>query len=212
MRIGIIGSGSVGQVLAAGFAKKGHQVMVGTRDPAAKREALAAAAARAQVGTFEAAAQHGEVVVFCVNGAAGGDALRLAGPENLAGKVVLDTTNPLEPGPTGIHNPAAVRDSLLQQWQRTAPQARFVKAWNCVPGAMMVDPPFTAGPGTQFICGDDASAKQQAAKLLADFGWESIDLGGSDMGPYVEAMAIAVFKHGARSGRWDWGLKLQYAR
>lgn len=212
MRVGIIGSGQVGQVLAAGFAKKGHQVVVGTRDPAAKKDTIGAAAARAKVGTFEDAAKHGELVVFCVNGGVGDEALRLAGADNLAGKVVLDTTNPLEPSSTGLHKPAAVKDSLLQQWQRAAPKARFVKAWNCVPGTVMVDPPFTAGPGTQFICGDDATAKQQATKILRDFGWDAIDLGGADMAPYIEGMAIAVINHGVRSGRWDWGLKLQYTR
>ena len=202
MKVGILGTGSVGQTLAQGFLDKGHDVVLGTRDPATK-EGLPAPAV-----TFADAARHGEVLVLCVHGQAAESAVALTGPENLAGKLVLDTTNPLEGGPDGAHRPAGVKDSLLQAVQRAAPKGRFVKAWNCVPGIEMVDPALPGGPGTQFICGDDAAAKQQATGILKEFGWDAVDIGGASMAPYVEGMALAVINHGMRSGEWAWGLKL----
>jgi len=146
--------------------------------------------------------------VLCVHGGDVASAIGLAGPDHLTGKLVLDTTNPLDAGgPHGAHKPVSIPDSCLQVAQRAAPGAHLVKAWNCTPGVSMVDPE-QAGGGTQFLCGDDDGAKKQAADLLHDFGWDSIDVGDSSMAPYVEGMALAVINHGIRSGSWDWVLKL----
>src|SRR2546422_306164 len=130
MRIGILGSGQVGQTIAAGFSAKGHDVVVGTRDPKAKKDLKAG---KARLGTFAEAAQHGEVCVLTVHGKAVEEAIRLAGPHNLAGKLVLDTTNPIEFTPKGVHRPASVKGSLLEMAQAAAPKANLVKAWNHVP-------------------------------------------------------------------------------
>lgn len=208
MRIGILGSGDVGKTLAAGFAAKGNDVMVGTRDPKAKLKDIQAKAPKAKVGTFSEAARHGEVLVLCVHGINVEDAVRLAGADNMAGKLVLDTTNPLEFTPRGVHRPASVKDSLLQQAQRAAPKAHFVKAFNCTPGGVMVNPNFPGGPGDQFICGDDAKAKEKATHILKDLGWNTIDVGDAAMANYVEGMALAVINPAARNNHWSWGLKL----
>jgi predicted dinucleotide-binding enzyme len=209
MKVGIIGSGDVGRILGNGFAAKGHDVVVGTRDPkGAKGKEVQAKLVKAKLGTFAEAAKHGEVLVLCVHGTAAEQAVELAGPQNLAGKLVLDTTNPLEFGPKGAHKPASVKSSILEAVQAKAPKARFVKAWNCTPGGQMVDPKFKEGPGDQLICGDDPKAKEQAVGILKAFGWNAVDVGDASMGPYVEGAAIAVINYGARTNDWGWGIKL----
>lgn len=215
MRVGIIGSGQVGQTLASGFASKGHLVVLGARDPAAnlaKAEpakpgahllaAWAKANAKVKVGTFAQAAQHGEILVLCVNGPHVADAVKLAGPENLAGKLVLETSNPLELKPTGFHKHHAVPDSGLQMGQRAAPEAKFVKAWNCTPAPLMVDP--KQGPGDQLLCGDDRAAKEKAAAILKEFGWRSVDIGGSDKAPFIEAAFLALGNYALATNDWGW--------
>jgi hypothetical protein len=221
MRVGIIGSGQVGQTLAAGFSKKGHDVVLGTRDPKAALanvkagpmgqqplSAWAKANPKVKVATMAEAAKHGEVLVMAVHGTAMESAVKAAGPANLAGKLVLDTSNPLEFGPNGVHKPASIPDSCLQVGQRAAPKAKFVKAWNQVPGGVMVDPKLPGGPGDIFTCGDDATAKADAAAILKAFGWNTVDVGGASVAPYVEAMGLAVINYGAKSNDWGWGLKM----
>ncbi|MHB8633379.1 MAG: NADPH-dependent F420 reductase [Thermoplasmatota archaeon] len=203
MKVGILGSGQVGQGLAGGFGAQGHDVVIGTRTPAGK-----VAVGKAQWGTFEKAAKHGDVVVLCVNGKAAVEAVRLAGPQNLAGKLVLDTTNPLDFSPTGAHWPETLRPSILQLAQKTAPKAHFVKALNCTPGGQMVNPKFREGRGDQIICGNDAAAKKQAIQLLGELGWNALDIGDESMAPYIEGMALAVINYGAKSNDWGWGVKL----
>jgi len=145
--------------------------------------------------------------VLAVHGAHIADAVKAAGPENLAGKLVLDTSNALQHGPKGAHVPDSIPDSCLQVAQRAAPKAKFVKAWNCTPGHLMVDP--KQGPGDQLICGDDPAAKEQAAKILKEFGWDVRDVGDSSMGPYVEGAGLAVINWAAKTNDWGWIIKLQ---
>jgi predicted dinucleotide-binding enzyme len=218
MRIGVIGSSQVGQTLAAGFASKGHLVVIGARDPAASLAktdakpgaqplaAWARANPKVKVGTFAQAAQHGEVLVLCVNGPHVAEAIQMARPENLAGKLVLETSNPLEFKPTGVYRHHAVPDSGLQMAQRAAPAANFVKAWNCTPAPLMVDP--AQGPGDQLLCGDDGPAKAKAAAILKEFGWRCVDIGGSDKAPYIEATMLAFCNYAAATGDWGWILRL----
>jgi 8-hydroxy-5-deazaflavin:NADPH oxidoreductase len=215
MRIGIIGTGGVAQVLGAGFLAKGHDVVMGTRDPKATLARTEPSATRAppisswlkanpkaRLATMAEAAKHGEVIVLAVHGDGVPEAVKQAGPENLAGKLVLDTTNPLDFKPTGLYKHPSIPDSCLQVAQRLAPKAKLVKAWNCTPGGQMVDP--KAGVGDQLICGDDAQAKAQAAKILKDFGWRSADVGTADKAPFVEATAIAICNYAINNGQ-DWG-------
>jgi 8-hydroxy-5-deazaflavin:NADPH oxidoreductase len=205
MRVGILGSAQVGQTLAKGFSAKGFDVMVGTRDPAAKSAELRKAVPKAKVGTFADAARHGEVCVLAVHGKNVEEAVRMAGPDNLAGKLVLDTSNPLDFGPNGAHFPANIKDSCLQTAQRAAPKAHLVKAWNCTPGGLMVDPPHA---GDQFICGNDAQAKDRAAAILKAFGWRVADVGDATMAPYVEGMALAAINWAVKANDWGWVLQL----
>lgn len=220
MRVGVIGSGSVGQTLAQGFASKGHDVVLGARDPKANLantkpgpqgqqplSAWAKANPKVKIVTMEEAAKHGEVLVFAVHGANVEEAVKDAGAANMAGKLVLDTTNPLDFGPNGAHFPKNIKDSCMQTAQRAAPKANFVKAWNCTPGGSMVNPKQSGG-GDQLICGNDAKAKEQAAKILKEFGWGVADVGDASMAPYVEGAALAVINWAAKSGDWGWVVKL----
>jgi predicted dinucleotide-binding enzyme len=219
MRIGVIGSGGVGRVLAAGFQSKGHEVLLGTRDLKASLaktapdamgtpplSTFAKANPTIKLGTFAEAAKAGEVLVFAVHGENVAEAVKLAGPDNLAGKLVLDTSNPLDFRPDGLHKHKAIPDSCLQVAQRAAPKAHFVKAWNCTPGHLMVNP--KQGPGDQLICGDDAKAKEQAAQILKEFGWRVADAGGSNVAPYIEAMALAVCNYAVKANDWNWIVSL----
>lgn len=220
MRVGILGTGGVAQNLGAGFLAKGHEVVIGTRDPKATLakaapDAMGApplsawlkAHPQAKLVTMAEAATAADVVVFAVHGDKAADAVKAAGPDNLAGKLVLDTTNPLEFGRNGAHKPKVIPDSCLQVAQRAAPRARFVKAWNCTPGHLMVNPK-TPGGGDQLICGDDAAAKAQATQILKEFGWGVADVGDASMAPYVEGMGLAVINQAVKANDWGWIVKL----
>jgi glutamyl-tRNA reductase len=140
-KIGILGSGQVAKVLAAGFLKHGYEVMMGTRDTAKLNDWLAEN--KAAVGSFEDAARYADIVVLAVKGNAANSALALAGIENLEDKLVIDTTNPIGdvPPSNGVLNYfTTLDDSLMEQLQRQAPQAHFVKAWNSVGNGLMVNP------------------------------------------------------------------------
>lgn len=148
-RVGVLGSGVVGQVLADGFLAHGFTVMRGSRNPAKLTDWQAGAGVRASVGTFAEAATHGEIVVLAVKGDAAESAIDLAGAGALAGKLVIDTTNPIAPVPpvNGVLSYFTTHgDSLMERLQRRAPAARFVKAFSCVGNALMVNPQLAGGP------------------------------------------------------------------
>lgn len=191
MKIGILGSGMVGQTLGARLAEQGDDVVLGTRSPgqlAEKRgmggslaEWLERVAGRARLATFAEAAAHGEVIINATSGTASLEALRLAGPDNLEGKILIDVSNPLDfshgmPPSLTVCN----TDSLGEQIQRAFPLARVVKTLNTTNAMVMVDPSLVAGGDHDiFVSGDDPEARAQVAELLRQrFGWRSIiDLG-----------------------------------
>jgi len=192
-QVGVIGSGAVGQTLAAGFVKHGFATHLGTREPAKLAEWVAGAGAGVEVTTVEAAAGFGEILVLAVKGSAAEKALQLAGERNLDGKVILDTTNPIaERAPDGgvLHFFTTLDDSLMERLQRDHPRARFVKAWSLVGNQLMVDPELPGGPPTMMICGDDAAAKQTASGILELFGWEVEDYGGAVAARAIEPLCI----------------------
>ena len=181
MKIGIIGSGVVAQTLGAGFLKHSHEVVVGTRDPA-KLGAWHANNQAAKVGTFAEAAAFGTIVVLAVGGEVALDALKLGGADNLAGKTVIDACNPIGGGPpvNGVLSYfTSLTDSLMERLQKAYPEAHFVKAFNSVGAAQMVNPQFAGGKPTMFICGDNAEAKRAVETLLDQFGWETADMAPS---------------------------------
>ena len=211
MKIGILGSGDVGQTLGAGFAGRGDDVMMGTRDPDQEkvRSWVKKTGKRASAGTFEEAASFGELLVLATLGAANESAIRMAGEKNFAGKVVMDTTNPLtfEPGnlPTLF---VGHTDSGGERVQRLLPRARVVKAFNTVGYAHMVKPKFPGGPPDMFLCGDDEAARKTVAGICEAFGWGVVDIGGIEGSRHLEPMCIVWVYHGILAKSWDHAFKL----
>lgn len=210
MKIGILGSGSVAKTLATGFLKHGHEVMVGTRDAARLADWIMDHPA-GRVASFAEAAGFGEVVVLAVKGTAAAEALRQAGAANLAGKVVIDTTNPIaETPPEGgvLKYFTTLEDSLMERLQRAFPDARFVKAFNSVGAAFMVDPSFPGGKPTMFICGNDAAAKDAAARILDQFGWDVADMGGVEGARAIEPLCMLWCIPGFLRNEWSYAFRL----
>jgi predicted dinucleotide-binding enzyme len=198
MRIGILGSGQVGQALARGYAVHDHDVRIGTRKPEV---------AGLAVGPPREVVEEAELVVLAVAGTAAVDLVtELA--DALSGKVLVDATNPLEFSSGGPRLFVGLDDSLGERVQRAAPDARVVKAYNTVGNTLMVDPQLPGGPPTMFLAGDDESAKETVVELLRATGWDVADLGGIEASRYLEAMCMAWVVYGARTGTWGHAFKL----
>lgn len=193
MKIGVLGTGGVGQTLAGKLAELGHEVVVGTRDVVQTLGRTAPDGygnpsfatwlerhTAVQLGTFAEAAAHGELIVNATNGSAALEILHQAGAANLAGKTLLDITNPLDFS-QGMPPTLFVKDSdsLAEQIQRTFPETHVVKSLNTLTAHLMVNPRALAdGAHTVFVSGNDSAAKAQVTTLLESFGWQDIiDLG-----------------------------------
>ena len=210
MRVGVIGSGVVGETLANGFLKHGHEVMRGSRTPEKLSAWATGAGERASVGTFAVTAVYGDVVVLAVKGAAAEEAVTACG-DALAGKIVIDTTNPIDERPpeTGVlHFFTDHGRSLLERLQAASPGAKFVKAFSCVGNAVMVDPVFKGGRPTMFICGNDARAKVKVSEILDDFGWDVADMGGAAAARAIEPLCMLWCIPGFLSQEWTHAFKL----
>ena len=210
MKVGILGSGDVAKVLAGGFLKHGHDVMIGTRT-LSKLADWAKQNPRAQVGAFADAAQFGEFVVLAVKGTVALDALRAAGATNLAGKPVIDAANPIADAPpvNGVVKFFTNLDeSLMERLQGAFPQTRFVKAFNSVGNAFMVNPQFKAGKPTMFICGNDEAAKQTVRGILDQFGWETADMGKVEAARAIEPLCMLWLIPGFLRNEWSHAFKL----
>src|SRR5271169_2799378 len=211
MRIGILGSGDVGRALGTGFAGLGDEVKLGSREPgkAEVKEWTRRNWSGASSGTFAETAAFAEIAVVATSWGGTENALRLAGPENLRGKVVVDVTNPVVLAPGRSPELALGHtDSAGEQVQRWLPEARVVKAFNTVGHAHMVHPDFPGGPPDMFICGNDAAAKQEVAGICTRFGWPSIDLGGIESARLLEPLCIVWILYGIRNGSWNHAFKL----
>lgn len=209
MKVAALGTGMVGQAIAGKLAELGHEVVVGTRDPEetmARTEpdylgnppfpAWKEAHPGVALSTPAEAAAKAELVVNATNGAGSIAMLEAAGEENLTGKLLVDVANPLDVS-QGLPPSLFVcnTDSLGEQIQRRFPQARVVKALNTMNCQVMVDPSRVPGEHDAFLCGEDATAKQQVGELLQSFGWpaERIrDLGGISSARGME-MYIALW-------------------
>jgi predicted dinucleotide-binding enzyme len=136
------------------------------------------------------------------------NAITLAGAGNLAGKVVIDVTNPLGFGPSGPSLVVGHDDSAGEQVQRWLPDSRVVKTWNTVNHAHMIDSHIPGGPGDMFLCGDEAAAKQTVAELLQECGWPPLDVGGIVAARLVESLALMWISYAISAGSSDHGFKL----
>ena len=210
MKIGVLGSGDVAKVLAGGFLKYNHEVMLGTRT-ASKLADWSKQNPKAKVGSFADAAKFGEVVLLAVKGTVAQDALRAAGAVNFSGKVVIDACNPISDVPpvngvvTFFTN---LDDSLMERLQRDFPQARFVKAFNSVGNPLMINPQFKDGKPTMFICGNDDAAKQIVRTIIDQFGWETADMGKVESARAIEPLCMLWLIPGFLRNEWRHAFKL----
>ena len=210
MKIGVLGTGMVGQVLASGFLKHGHSVMIGTRDPGKVADWLDKNPG-GRVGAHKEAAAWADIVVLATKGSAAETVIRLCESKDLAGKVVIDTTNPIADAPpeNGVLKYfTTLDDSLMERLQRLSPDAHFVKAFNSVGNAFMVDPKFSEGQPTMFICGNNAGAKATVTGILDDFGWDTEDIGGVEGARAIEPLCILWCMPGFTRNQWTHAFKL----
>lgn len=206
-KVGILGSGQVAKVLGKGFIKHGYDVMLGSRDPLKLKDWRAEIGDKGKIGTFEDVTRHGEIIVLAVKGIVAEELVKKHAA-GLAGKVVIDTTNPIAEAPpeNGVLKYfTTLENSLMERLQKTAPSARFVKAFSCVGNALMVDPPETP---TMFICGNDESAKKEVSDILIDFGWEVDDLGKVEAARAIEPLCILWCIPGFLRNDWRHAFKM----
>jgi predicted dinucleotide-binding enzyme len=209
-KIGILGTGLVGQVLATGFLKHGHEVMIGTRSPEKVKD-WQEKNPRGKVVSNKEAAAWADIIVLATKGSGAEAALGLCESKDLEGKVVIDTTNPLADAPPDkgvVKFFTTLDNSLMEQLQTAQPGAHFVKAFSSVGNADMVDPKFKEGRPTMFICGNDAGAKATVSALLTDFGWDAEDMGGVEGARAIEPLCILWCIPGFLRNQWSHAFKL----
>jgi len=210
MKIGVLGSGDVAKTLASGFLRHGHEVMLGTRTPA-KLADWSKQNSKGRVGSFDEAAKFADLAVLAVKGTAATEAVRAAGAANLAGKTVIDATNPIAdlPPVNGVLRFFTNLDeSLMERLQREFAEVRFVKAFNSVGSPCMVNPEFKAIRPTMFICGNDEAAKKSAAGILEQFGWETADMGKAEAARAIEPLCMLWCIPGFLRNDWKHAFKL----
>jgi len=212
MRIGIIDSGIVGQVLAKGFKSEGHDVTMGTRNTA-KEEVMNFKKENPSIGvaTFEETAAGAELIVLATGGSVVEDAIKLAGLHNFNAKVIIDATNPLshEPAVNGVLNFFTdLNSSLMERIQQLVPEAKLVKAFNSVGNSLMHKPKLQEGTPTMFICGNDDEAKKTVTDLLTSFGWETEDMGKVEAARAIEPLCMLWCIPGFLRNSWGHAFKL----
>jgi predicted dinucleotide-binding enzyme len=194
MKIGVLGTGVVGQTLGSKLVHLGHEVMMGAREadnPKAVAWSKDMGGQHALFGTFANAAEFGEIIFNCTMGAASLSALRMAGETNLKGKILVDTSNPLDYSTPLWNLTICNDDSLGEQIQREFPHTFVVKSLNTINADVMVNPTRLSERSDVFVSGNSQDAKARVTKLLKDFGWKSvIDLGDITTSRGVEMYVI----------------------
>jgi 8-hydroxy-5-deazaflavin:NADPH oxidoreductase len=212
MKVGIIGSGEVGQVLANAFLSEGNEAMIGTRNTS-KEEVVKwkKENPKGQVGSFAEAAKFGELIILATKGSKIEDAIKQAGLANFSNKVVIDATNPVADAPpdNGVLKLFTTLDeSLMERIQKLIPEAKLVKAFNIVGNAFMYKPKFPGGTPTMFICGNDEKAKKTVTGILTSFGWETEDMGFAQSTRAIEPLCILWCIPGMLRNQWTHAFKL----
>lgn len=201
MKVGILGSGAVGQAMAKGFLSEGHEVWLATRTPDSEKGAqLKSDIPDATIADFATAAREAELAILCVKWEGANDAIRAAGAENLAGKVVMDTSNLIKQEAGVLVYAGDSAKSGAEQVQDWLANSRVVKAFNTVGAATMYKPDFGGQVPTMFLAGDDAEAKQQVSVSIRLFGWEPLDVGKLIAARNLEPMALLWINNSIASG------------
>ena len=210
MKVGILGSGMVGQQLGLGFVKLGYEVKLGTRDVSKLSDWQKDGGKNGSVGSFADAAQFGEMVLLCTFWAATQNVINMAGKENFKGKLVVDVTNPLDFSQgTPPKFAATPGNSGGEQVQRWLPDSKVVKAFNTVNAYVMVKPKREEGDPDFFYAGNDESAKKQVVEIAKQLGWESfIDFGDISASYWLESLTMVWIHYAFKYGKWDHAFKL----
>ncbi len=211
MKIGILGSGIVGQTLGSGFIKYGHHVKIGTSNTSKLSDWLKSAGSNASAGSFDEAAKFGDLILLSVKGTAAIAVLEKAGKQNLINKTIIDTTNPIaDAAPVNgvLKFFTNQNNSLMEQLQNKYPESNFVKAFSCVGSALMVNPDFNGSKPTMFIAGNSDSAKNQVKDILNTFGWDVEDMGKAEAARAIEPLCILWCIPGFLKNKWMHAFKL----
>ncbi len=209
-KIGIIGSGIVAKSLGNGFLKHGYEVMLSSHDISKLSEWKEKGGDFAHVGSFRDAAIFGDIVVLAVKGSVASGAIEEVGPQHLQGKTLIDTTNPIGdmPPENGVLQFfTSLEGSLMEELQERFPDIHFVKAFNSVGNAFMVNPSFKEKP-TMFICGNNEGAKKTVQQILDLFGWEVEDMGKDTAARAIEPLCILWCIPGMLRNQWTHAFRL----
>ncbi len=216
MKIGVLGTGMVGQAIAGKLVALGHEVTMGSRtaDNPKASEWSGAAGERASNGTYADAAAFGELVFNCTAGAGSLEALAAAGADNLRGKILVDVANPLDFS-KGMPPSLFVSgdDSLGEQIQRAYPDTHVVKTLNTINCQLMVNPGKVPGDHVVFVSGNDAGAKSRVTSLLTEgFGWKQVlDLGDISTARGTEAYLLLWLRLWGAIGNADFNITIAKA-
>jgi predicted dinucleotide-binding enzyme len=208
-KIGVLGSGQVAQVLAKGFLDSGYEVSVGTSN-ASKLAEWKNKNPSAHISGFKETANFGDLLILAVKGKAAEPLISSLAPF-LAGKIIMDATNPIEEKPpvNGVLQYfTALDESLMERLQKIAPDAHFVKAFNSVGSIYMVNPSFPDGKPTMFICGNSEESKKEVASIITSFGWEVLDFGKVESARAIEPLCMLWCIPGMLYNKWSHAFKL----
>jgi 8-hydroxy-5-deazaflavin:NADPH oxidoreductase len=208
-KIGILGSGAVAKALAAGFLDLGHEVMVGSSDLSKLEEIKRSLNIKS--GTFQQASAFGNILVLAVKGSAAIKVCSNLNAEDVNGKTIIDTTNPISdnaPVNGVLQYFTPQNDSLGSQLQKNQTGAHIVKAFNSVGSNLMYKPNFAGGKPGMFICGNDDAAKAEVSNILDDFGWEVEDMGSIDAAGTIESLCVLWCIRGFKENKWVHAFKL----
>lgn len=209
-KIGIIGSGVVAKALGAGFIKYGHEVMLGSRSPEKLSEWLEKDGEGAKTGSFADAASFGQLLILAIPGRYSLSVLKDIGEASLKNKTIIDATNPIADSPPedgALKFFTTMNQSLMEKLQGEFPAAHFIKAFNSIGSAFMVDPDFDEKP-TMFICGDDSISKQEVKEICEKFGWDTADMGGATGARAIEPLCMLWCIPGFRENSWSHAFRL----
>jgi 8-hydroxy-5-deazaflavin:NADPH oxidoreductase len=210
MKIGIIGSGVVGQELGKGFIRLGHEVKIGTRDISKLSDWQKQAGVKGTAGSFEEAAKFGELMVLATFWSGTENAIKLAGIENFSNKILIDATNPLDfsqgPLPKMAVSPGNSGGEQIQKW---LPKSKVVKAFNTISAHIMINPKLEEGEPDLFIAGNDDAAKKEVTSFAEKLGWKSvIDMGDISQAYWLETLAMIWIYYGFKFNNWTHAFKL----
>lgn len=209
-KISILGSGTVGQTLAAGFIKNGYEVFMGTHNPNKTIEWQNDSLKGIKLESYEEAVKKSEIVVLSVKGTVAEDVVKII-VSYIGGKTIIDTTNPISDTPpvNGVLSYfTSLNDSLMEKLQKIAPDAHFVKSFSSSGASTMVNPDFGGIRPSMFICGNDQSAKKEVSSILEMFGWDSEDMGAVEAARSIEPLAILWCIPGFNKNDWYHAFKM----